>query len=158
MRLLFCLVGSASVFFVGATAGARSISSACGWIYSRVLHVSFMSPVRITSSACPSCHLCAYKLGLCESTDMMQLGGKKLHRREKVNRCVFNFSCGWRTQSSRRGIFEWSRFEINVFLKKKKSLAVVMVQSQYQQKCVPGTKKWYHGTSVHFGNGNVRVP
>ena len=54
--------------------------------------------------------------------------------------------------------FEWSRFEFNVFLKTKKSLAVVMVQSQYRQKCVPGTKKWYHGTSVHFGNGNVRVP
>ena len=44
------------------------------------------------------------------------------------------------------------------FFKKKKELAVVMVQHQYQQKCVPGTKKWYHGTSVHFGNGNVRVP
>jgi hypothetical protein len=32
-------------------------------------------------------------------------------------------------------------------------LAVVMVQKQYDQKFIPGTKKWYDGTSVHFGNG-----
>jgi hypothetical protein len=35
--LLFCLVGSAAVFFVGETVAARSCSSACGWLYSRVL-------------------------------------------------------------------------------------------------------------------------
>jgi hypothetical protein len=29
VRLLFCLVGSAAVIFVGATAAARSISSVC---------------------------------------------------------------------------------------------------------------------------------
>jgi hypothetical protein len=32
------------------------------------------------------------------------------------------------------------------------SLTVVMVQKQYQKKFVPGTKKRYHGTAVHFGN------
>ncbi len=28
-----------------------------------------------------------------------------------------------------------------------------MVQKQYQQKFVPGTKKRYDGTTVHFRNG-----
>jgi hypothetical protein len=80
---------------------------------------------------------------------MMQLGGKKPHRKEKMERRVFNFSSGWWTHSRHTGIFEWSRFELFF---KKMLLTVVTVQKQYQQKFVPGIKKWYYGTSVHFGN------
>jgi len=36
---------------------------------------------------------------------------------------------------------------------KKMILAVVMVQKQYEQKFVPGTKNWYDVSVVHFGNG-----
>ena len=38
------------------------------------------------------------------------------------------------------------------FFFKKNLFAVVTVQKQYQQKFVPCIKKWYYGTSVHFGN------
>jgi hypothetical protein len=39
VRLLFCPVGCASVFFVGATVAVLSCSSARGWLYSRVLRL-----------------------------------------------------------------------------------------------------------------------
>jgi hypothetical protein len=39
VRLLFCPVGSATVFFVGATVAVLSCNSARGWLYSRVLRL-----------------------------------------------------------------------------------------------------------------------
>jgi hypothetical protein len=39
VRLLFCPVGSAAVFFVGATVAVLSCISACGWRYRRVLRL-----------------------------------------------------------------------------------------------------------------------
>jgi hypothetical protein len=66
----------------------------------------------------------------------MQLGGKKPHRKEKVKRCVFNFSSGWWTHSRHAGIFEWSRFEF-FFLKN-------VACSGYGTKTVPAKIcTWY---------------
>jgi hypothetical protein len=79
--------------------------------------------------------VCVCAFVLCFARRRMQLGGKKLHREGTVNRCVFDFL---RTV----GIFETSCFEFFVLFQKKKNLAVVMVQKQYEQKFVPGTKKW----------------
>jgi len=66
----------------------------------------------------------------------MQLGGKKPHREGTVNRCVFDFFCE-RSGYSKRAVLKFL-----FCFKKKKNLAVVMVQKQYEQKFVPGTKKW----------------
>jgi hypothetical protein len=52
LRFLFCLVDSAAVIFVGATAAARSISSACGWLYSRVLRCARTAQCAVGLQSC----------------------------------------------------------------------------------------------------------
>ncbi len=61
MRLLFCPVGSAAVFFVGATVAVLSCNSVCGWLYSRVLRLRncWCSTIAVKTGSCTNiCFIC----------------------------------------------------------------------------------------------------